>query len=206
MSEQMDTAQSYVASSTQLHSAPQTSGALSHTSNSIPTYPSHNSNYIQYPSHNAYQNYYNTQQTQQQQTYYPYQQNSWNEYSNASAPPPPPGVSTTPLPAPSPVYPSSYPSVQYPSVSQKATQGQVRSGGVQATTNNLNQVTTRVLFVQGRSQAPLPGTVGICPRLNYSAPGYSWVVPKNIIGDLQKNKRDSCKYMNSFNSIDFNGQ
>lgn len=145
MSEQMDTAQSYVASSTQLHSAPQTTGALTHT-NSIPTYPSHNSNYIQYPSHNAYQNYYNPQQQQQQQTYYPYQQNSWNEYANASAPPPPPGVSTIQLPVPPTVYPSPYSSVQYPTVPQKATQGQVMSGGVQVTTANLNQVATPVVL------------------------------------------------------------
>ena len=152
MSEQMDTAQSYVSSSTQLHAAPLTSGALSHTSNSIPTYPSHNSNYIQYPSHNAYQNYYNSQQTQQQQqqTYYSYQQNSWSEYANASAPPPPPGVSTTPLPAPPSVYPSPYSSVQYPTASQNATQGQVGPAGVQVTTANLSQVATPVvLSVQG---------------------------------------------------------
>ena len=172
----MDTAQSYVTSSTQLHSASQTSGALSHTSNSIPTYPSHNSNYIQYPSHNAYQNYYNSQQTQQhQKTYYPYQQNSWNEYANASAPPPPPGVSTTQLPAPATVYPSPYPSVQYPTVSQKATHGQVRPAGVQATTANSNQVTSLLLYYLSRSVV-LNLSWSVAPLPRFSVPVAPWPV------------------------------
>ncbi|KAI6654013.1 hypothetical protein LOD99_2860 [Oopsacas minuta] len=160
MSEQMDAVQSYVASSTQLLSAPQTSGALTHTSNSIPTYPhSHNSNYIQYPVQNSYHQYYTPQYTQKQQQqdqqpgYYVYQQNNWNEYAKATAPPPPPpGVPATPLPPPC-TYHGPYNTLQYPPVSQTGTQGQIGAAGVlpsqlqaQEPSANLNQGYSNTLY------------------------------------------------------------